>query len=528
MTAGLNALIKRAQRTRFSVRLVLAFAFGALTTLSMPPWNIWPVLWVTLPVFLLLAETFATPRNTFLFGWTFGFGFFSTGFVWIGNAFFVDSATFGALAVPAIGGLAAGFGLYIGFVALALKLLPTPKPEAWPNTKLAHAIARVLLLAVAWSLVEWWRGWFLTGLPWNPIGSTWSATPSVLQSASVIGVYGLSLVTVLGASASALLVGHPTQRRLWGLVLYHQIPLVVAFGMGSYRLDGAITDSVPGIVLRLVQPNIAQADKWRPGLREGHVREQVAMSTTNAEDVTHVLWAETAVPFPLNQAAGARALTAQAAPENGFVLSGAVRIEQQGGTRQAYNSMFAVAPDATLAATYDKFHLVPFGEYMPLQDLIPIPQLTGGSGFVSGDGPVTLTLPGLPAFSPLICYEIVFPGAVTDPASRPAWLFNLTNDAWFGLSSGPYQHLAAAQMRAVEEGLPVVRVANTGISAVIDGYGRIQAQIGLGEKGYTDSPLPVDLPPTLYAQLGNSPFLLLALGLGAGAVGVARREWRGA
>lgn len=523
MTARLNALINRAQRTRISVRLGLAFAFGALTTLSMPPWNIWPVLWVTMPGFLLLAATFATRRSTFLFGWAFGFGFFSTGFVWIGNAFFVDSATFGALAVPAIGGLAAGFGLFIGFVALALKLLPTPGPDAWPNAKLVHAVARVVLLAAAWSLVEWWRSWFLTGLPWNPIGSTWVTTPSILQSASIVGVFGLSLITVLGASAAALLVGPAPDRRRWGLILGLQIPLLVMFGWGSYRLNGATTDTVPGIVLRMVQPNIAQADKWRPGLREKHVREQVALSTTNAEDVTHVLWSETAVPFPLNQAVGARTLTAQAAPENGFVLTGAVRIEQQDGTRRAYNSMFAVGRDASLAATYDKFHLVPFGEYMPLQDLIPIPQLTGGSGFASGTGPVTLTLPGLPAFSPLICYEIVFPGAVADPASRPAWLFNLTNDAWFGLSSGPYQHLGSAQLRAVEEGLPVVRVANTGISAVINGYGVVLTRIGLGEKGYADSPLPVDLPPTLYARLGNWPFLLLALGLAAGALGLVRR-----
>lgn len=528
MTAGLTGLIQRAQRTSILVRLALAFAFGAATTLSMPPWNAWPVLWITLPIFLLLAETFTTLRRTFLYGWAFGFGFFSTSFVWIGNAFFVDSATFGALAVPAIGGLAAGFGLYIGFVALALKLLPVPNPDAWPNAKLAYAVARVALLAAAWSLVEWWRGWFLTGLPWNPIGSTWVTTPAVLQSASLIGVYGLSLITLLGASAAALLVGPAPDRRVWSVIAGLQIPLVLMFGWGSYRLDGATTETVPGLVLRMVQPNIAQADKWRPNLRESHVREQVAMSTANAEEVTHVLWAETAVPYPLNQAAGARALTAQAAPEKGFVLSGAVRIIQQEGRRQAYNSMFAVAPDATLAATYDKFHLVPFGEYVPLQGVIPIPQLTAGSGFVSGAGPVTLTLPGLPAFSPLICYEIVFPGAVTDPASRPAWLFNLTNDAWFGLSSGPYQHLAAAQMRAVEEGLPVVRVANTGISAVINGYGRVLTQIGLGEKGYADSALPVDLPPTLYARFGNWPFLLLALGLGVGAIAVGRREWRGA
>lgn len=491
----------------------------------MPPWHLWPTLWIALPAFLLLADTFNSKRSTFLFGWAFGFGHFSTGFAWIGNAFFVDSDTFGALAVPAIGGLAAGFALYIGFVALALKLLPALKPDSWPRAKLLHMMSKVLLLAAAWALVEWWRGWFLTGLPWNPIGSTWGATPAVLQSASLFGVYGLTLITVLGASAAALLADGGKQRLVLALVL--QTPLLVSYGWGAGRIS-IPTSVVDGVTLRLVQPNIPQADKWRPGLRESHVRDQVAMSTVNADKVTHVLWAETAVPFPLNQAAGARALTAQAAPKNGFVLTGAARIDQgsgdQGrGRRLAYNSLFAVAPDGAIAATYDKFHLVPFGEYMPLQDLIPIPQLTGGSGFTPGDGPVTLNLPNLPSFSPLICYEIVFPGAVADSASRPAWLFNLTNDAWFGLSSGPYQHLAAAQMRAVEEGLPVVRVANTGISAVINGRGQIQARIGLGEKGYIDSPLPIDLPPTLFSHLGHWPFLMFSIGLAGLAVLMGRR-----
>lgn len=527
MTAGLVTLTARLHNASVLVRLMLAFLFGASATLAMPPTHLWPVLWMALPAFLVLSETFETRRSTFLFGWTFGFGYFSTGFAWIGNAFFVDSDTFGALAVPAIGGLAAGFALYIGFVALALKLLPAPKADAWPRAKTAYAIAKVFLFAAAWALIEWWRGWFLTGLPWNPVGSVWVTVPPVLQGASLFGVYGLSLITVLGAGALALLVQGKelttVRRTVWIVALAFQAPLLFVSGWGLYRLGDAETGTVPGVTLRLVQPNIAQADKWRPGMREAHVREQVRMSTANADAVTHVLWAETAVPFPLNQAAGARALTAQAAPQNGFVLTGAARIEEVNGERRAYNSLFAIGKDGAITTTYDKFHLVPFGEYMPLRDLIPIPQLTGGTGFTPGHGPVTLTLPGLPSFSPLICYEIIFPAAVADPTSRPAWLFNLTNDAWFGISSGPYQHLATAQMRAVEEGLPVLRVANTGISAAINGYGRIISQIGLGEKGYLDTALPVDLPPTLFSRAGHWPFLLVSLGLAGISVLIVRR-----
>lgn len=490
----------------------------------MPPWNAWPVLWIAFPVFMILLEASKSNREAFYTGWSFGFGYFAIGFAWIGNAFFVDSETFAALAVPSIGGLAAGFALYVAVVGFLVRMITPPIESHWPGSNFIPLICRIIIFASIWALVEWWRGWFMTGLPWNPIGSTWTATSTTLQGASLFGVYGLSFLTVLAASAIVLVTVQSSKRRTRVAVILLHTPLIATAVWGAVRLPSSGSEFVPNIMLRLVQPNIAQADKWRPGLREQHLLEQVRLSKTNADNVTHVLWAETAVPFPLNQATGARAATAQAAPKNGYVLTGAPRIIGQRVDRQAFNSFFAIAADSTIKAVYDKAHLVPFGEYMPLQKYIPIPQITGGTGFTPGIGPAMIKLPGLPSFSPLICYEVIFAGAVTSNRGRPSWLLNLTNDAWFGDSSGPHQHLAAAQMRSVEEGLPMARVANTGISAVMDGYGRILGSIPLGEKGYLDSRLPKALSPTLFSRFEHKPFLGFASFLMAIVILISRRH----
>ncbi|MEQ9111778.1 MAG: apolipoprotein N-acyltransferase [Rhodospirillaceae bacterium] len=524
MTSWATAPLHLLQTAHPALRAGLACGLGALATLAMPPWHIWPVLWVSLPLFLFLVQSAKTYRGAFLIGWAFGLGHFTTGFGWIGNAFFVDAETFAALAVPAIGALAAGFALYTGIVALVTRVVIIGTTQTSRASSLLQTTCRLWVFAIIWTFIEWWRGWFLTGFPWNPIGSSWTDVSTVLQSVSVMGVYGLSFVTVLAASASLLLIDNTRQMTRWLIIALCHAPLIASAVYGAARLDQTNDTSVPDVRLRLVQPNIAQVDKWLPGLREKHLYEQVRMSTENAVGITHVLWAETAVPFPLNLADSALQVTAQAAPPSGLVLTGAPRIEGQGTTRTAYNSFFAVERSGKIAAVYDKSHLVPFGEYTPLQNLIPIPQFTGGIGFTPGLGKVTIALPGLPAFSPLICYEIVFPGAVTNPEKRPKWLFNLTNDAWFGSSSGPYQHIATAQMRAVEEGLPVVRVANTGISAVIDGYGRIRSSLPLGQKGVLDSPLPADLAPTPFSRFGHSPTLIIIILSGFLALFISRHD----
>ena len=523
ISAALKKFHHRFQTMPLGFKAAVSFILGAGCTLTMPPWSMWPLLWVCLPGLLSLVGSTKTKKAAGLVGWTFGLGFFATGFTWITNAFFVDRETFAALAVPAVGGLAAGFALYISVVAVAVAVFPAASPEALPRGRMLHAAYRAAFFAAVWALVEWWRCWFLTGFPWNPIGSVWVAVLPVLQGASVVGVYGLSFLTVLAAASVMMLVRSPDRRLSTVVVAVCHLPLVLSGIWGAALMSRPVPGPVPGVMLRLVQPNIAQADKWRPGLRDRHLVDQVRMSVDGADAVTHVLWAETAAPFSLNRAPQALATVATAVPDNGVLLTGAPRIIGDGADRQAFNSLYAVSNSGEIVATYDKTHLVPFGEYTPLRWLIPLPQLTGGTGFAAGPGPQTLTVSGLPPFSPLICYEIIFAGAVTQPERRPNWLFNLTNDAWFGMSSGPYQHLAAAQLRAVEEGLPVVRVANTGISAVIDSHGRTITSLGLEQRGFIDSVLPQAPPPTVFARTGNALFLVITLLIAGLMWGVARR-----
>ncbi|MFL2770810.1 MAG: apolipoprotein N-acyltransferase [Rhodospirillaceae bacterium] len=520
---NLPAVLDRIKSTSITVRGLILFAFGGCTTLAMPPTAWWLILWLSLPAFIILLRTARNWKQAIVFGWLFGFGFFSFGYAWMVNAFFVDRQTYAALALPAIGGLAAGFALYIGLCALALQVISPAGQNKTPRTQAWDMICSIVVFSSIWAIIEWFRGWFLTGLPWNTIGSTWSNVTPVLQTASLFGVFGLSLITVLAAASPALLARSSDRGLAFKAVVIFHLPLLAATIWGAFRLEVGADEFVENIMFRLVQPNIAQEDKWRPTLREQHLTDQVALSIEGAQAVTHVLWAETSAPFALNRHPQIVSFLARGVPRKGYLLTGAPRFEGRGYSQRAFNSLYAISEEGIIQATYDKSRLVPFGEYMPLQNLIPIPNLTRGTGWTEGTGVQTINLPGLPSFSPLICYEVIFPGAVTRPDERPKWLFNLTNDAWFGLSNGPYQHLSSAQLRAVEEGLPLVRVANTGVSAVFDPYGRVIARLPLGQSGYIDSRLPQPLEPTMFSRLGHGPFLLLSLLLAGAAFFISRK-----
>ena len=349
-----------------------------------------------------------------------------------------------------------------------------------------------------------------------------------MQFASVFGVLGLSLVTIGAASAFSVL-GY-TDKSIRFKIMGLSLPLIllaIIWAGGFWRLLDVKTKFVDNVVLRLVQPNILQKDKWKAHFRGKHLNNLLALSSAPLKSAksgrpTHIVWPETATPFVLDGNDSALRVIAQIIPPKGALLTGSPRRTSiNKTTTKLWNSLHIVGPDAKILATYDKFHLVPFGEYIPLRkylnNFLPLIKLTEGRvDFSSGPGQRTITVPGAPRVSPLICYEVIFSGAVTPSGTkgmpRPEWLLNITNDAWFGVSSGPFQHLAAAQLRAVEEGLPLVRVANTGISAVIDGYGRIRKASNLNERTYVDAPLPMPLEtPTIFSRTKEAGVFLFIL-----------------
>ena len=476
----------------------VAFLAGALAALAMPPLQWLPLAVLGIVAFVWLWDTAPRPKSALLRGWAWGAGHFAVGSYWIVEAFFVPPADYGPLGPPIVIGLAALLGFFPGMAAGAAKWAAL----RWPS--LGGRYRRLLLLAIAWTIAEWLRGHVFTGYSWNPLGHVWAFATPLLQGAALFGVYGLGLLTfmILAAPAAG-----------WRASI---VALVVVAGAGfAGQAAMAPIDTAGGPSVRIVQPNTPQAEKWRPEMRARQVAKLVEMSRRDGFDgLAAVIWPETAPPFIVEPGSPALEVMATAAPPGGYLLTGAAR-----GTRNredgVWNSLLVIDSAGAIVATYDKVHLVPLGEYIPFhKQLAPVSGFIGRGSFEVGDSRVTLDLPRLPSFSPIICYEVIFPAAVTGPGARPRWLLNVTNDAWFGLSSGPYQHLASARLRAVEEGLPMLRAANTGVSAVIDAYGRVLAALDMQQEGIIDHRIPSAREPTPYGRWGDgtlAALLLLAL-----------------
>jgi len=486
------------EHRRGAARLGLAALLGVLAVGALPPLYIVPMVVPALTGLLWLLRGVTSRRGAFAAGWAFGFGYFAAGLYWVTHALLTDPEKFGWMAPFAVPSLAAGLAIFIGLAALAAHM------------SRARGIAAVLVFAVAWSGAEWLRGFVLTGFPWNPIGSIWAFSHVTMQPASAIGVYGLGFVTVVAAAMPAVLGWRGAGR--WRPVAAGFTVFALFMVAGFARLLGPDPGAVPGVRLRIVQANIEQTHKWRGALRMAHLERHLELTgAAGAAKITHVIWPETAAPFFLSIDGRARAAIAAVTPRGGLIITGAVR-RAAGRPLKFWNSLHAIDDKGRIAGSYDKHHLVPFGEYVPLRRYLPIKKIAGGdTEFSRGPGAVTLKLPGLPPVSPLICYEAIFPAAVVAAGTpRPDWLLNITNDAWFGKSAGPHQHLAAARFRAVEEGLPLVRAANTGISGVFDPYGREIARLGLGRTGVLDSKLPRKLATTtIFSAVGNWALVLL-------------------
>lgn len=506
-------------------RFFLALGAGALAGLALPPLDLWPLLFIAFPLMVWLIDGLPQRRPVLAFatGWAFGAGYFAVCLYWVGAAFLVDAGTYLWMMPFAVGALAGGMALYWGVAVAVLSF-------AW-----RPGLSRLLLFAVAIAVVEWLRGHLMTGFPWAAPGLAVIGMDGVAQSASLIGMTSLTLLIVLWAAMPALLCERNLPRGEITLALLLFALLPAAWGWGAWRLAQADDATVDGVSIRIVQPNIPQNEKWLDGNADtifGTLLELSSQGTTGSEKrFSHIIWPESAVPFYLEESSEARDLIAAMLGETGVLITGGLRRDHppEGETR-VFNSIMGFDGAENLILSYDKWRLVPGGEFLPLEWLLePLgfrKVVTVPGSFNAGHGPATMPVAGAPEAGFLICYEVIFPDGLIDPARRPGWIVNVTNDGWFGRTSGPYQHLAQVRLRAIEQGLPVIRSANSGISAVVDAYGRVLQSLPLGERGVLDTGLPQAIPPSSYGRWGDV-ILVVVIGIAiamVAALSLGRRK----
>jgi apolipoprotein N-acyltransferase len=509
-------------------RAAIALIAGALSALAMAPFNAWPVLFLTFPVMVWLIDGAGAGRGrgvpaAAMAGWWFGLGYFVVGLYWIGNAFLVDASTFAWLMPFAVLGLPAFLALYTALGFAVARLI-------WTRDG-----SRLLALAASLTISEWLRGHAVSGFPWNAFGYALTEPLALAQTGSLIGLWGLTFLSVVIFASPAVLIDATSRGRRPWIAPVMALALLAAMAIfGGVRLAQQPTTLVANTKLRIMQPNLQQDVKFNYAAKAEVMQKYLTLSdrasgpqSTGVRDANILIWPESAFPFFLTREPDAMAEIADLLPQGTVLITGAVRApDLPPGVKitRAYNSIYVIDHDGSVLSVYDKLHLVPFGEYLPFQNLLEklgLEQLTRvQGGFIPGTIRRTLDVPNAPRALPLICYEAIFPGDVASNDDRPGWIINLTNDGWFGISTGPHQHLQQVRLRAIEEGLPVVRAANTGISAVIDPLGRIVAQLGLGIEGVLDAGLPAAIPPTVYARLGDIPAAILV------AVALAFAIWR--
>jgi len=499
-----TSLLKRALNTPLAFRLLIAAVLGATAAFGQAPYD-QPVAFVLAVLAAFVMWRAHTTRGAAaLMGWAFGAGYFAHALLWILEPFQVDAARHGWMAPFALLFLSSGLALFWGAAFWCARLLS----------------ASAGMLVLTWTGAEILRAYLFTGFPWAGPAQIMIDGP-VSRLLAVFGPHGATLCLLAFVWALSLpRAGAAWTMRVGQGALFAGVML--AFYLPQAIAPAPLTDHW----VRLVQPNAAQHLKWQPEYAELFFQRQLtltAQSPLEAEQAPDlVVWPETAIPWQLGAAGLALAEVARASGGVPVAL-GALRFE---GDRLR-NSMAVVGPDGALQAIYDKHHLVPFGEYIPFANLAERLGVKGlavqVAGFSPGTGPELVDFGRLGQALPLICYEAVFAHDVNAAPGRPSFLLQVTNDAWFGTQAGPQQHLAQARMRAIEQGIPLARAANTGISAMIDPYGRIIAQLPLGADGFVDAPLPRPLPPTLYSRTGDAPLIwVLCLALLLGAM----RVWR--
>lgn len=499
----MRAVARRPLRARLGIAAVL----GAAMALGLAPFDLWPVTLLSLLLVPTLLTAAQSPWHAALTGWALGLGYFAIGMMWIVEPFLVDAGRYGWMAPFALLFLSGGLALFWGAAFAAANALGRSD------------MGKTLLLVCTWSLAEFARAYVLTGFPWSALAQIWTETDVILLLAW-IGPHGVAALTTLAVLPVGLILSNTMKPLRRVLILCPAVLLMCL----TYLADLTRHDVVStGATVRLVQPNAPQDQKWNPDMIPVFFDRQVDYTRAGPRPDL-IVWPETSVPNLLHNAGPALDIIVQAAGGVPVVLG----IQRVDGAR-FFNSMIYVDENGTVAAPYDKHHLVPFGEYFPLGDIASRFGLRGfaaqdGDGYSAGPGAQLMPMGSLGNAVPLICYEAVFPQDVLSVPGRGDFLLQITNDAWFGEWSGPYQHLAQARMRAVEQGLPMIRVANTGVSAMIDPLGGITASIPLGQAGFVDADLPTPLTATVYARFGDLPVFLIAVLSMLGLSGMQRRR----
>ena len=488
-------------------RFLAALFLGAITTLALPPFNHQLILLVTLPAFLILIISEEKIKKAFWTGWAFGFGHFVTGLYWISISLLVEPEKFAWLIPFAVSLVPAFLSIYIGIVSVIIKIFSF---RSW---------ILLIFFASVWTGAEILRGALFTGFPWNLIGYTWTDNLEILQITSIIGIYGLSFLTVFLFCIPVLMLNFRKFNEE-KQVSFNLVPVPIVIGgiiialmwrWGDYRLNNA-AGNLSDINVHLIQANIKQDMKWDDKKRFDNFIKHLEMSKEAVakqpeSETNYFVWSETSIPYVLEKNKELLMLIDDYLPDNSYVFTGALRVSDgvdgDINGKGIWNSLYVIGGDGEILNHYDKSLLVPFGEFVPFRNILPsfVKKITHGMGdFSSGDGAKSIEIEGVETFSPYICYEIIFPSYFIDNANRPTWLLNITNDAWFGNSTGPYQHKEIARVRSVELGIPLARTANTGISIVTDAHGRELDSIKLNEEGVISTKLPKDIEPTVYSK----------------------------
>ena len=464
-------------------KMLSVFCLGGISVFSFPPFHIVGVLWIIFPLVLLLLDSVQNKKQSFFLGYTFGAGMFISSMYWIYNPLTTMDYQFAWLIPFAYIGLALWGGLFSAVTFLITKLFKKP-------------FMKIVVFALVWTVCEIIRSNFpFGGIAWNTMATVWTDKVQVAQIVAIIGAYGLTLITIFMVSLPFIMT-----REAAGVSV---AILLLLYVFGQFRIAAHPIEYKEGVNIRIVQSNISQDMKYSPQYMREILQKQLSLSLENSDNISHVIWTETSWPYYWDN--GNNDSMFQHAtdifPENTVFITGVLKKDGN----SVFNSVVAVK-NTEILNSYDKFHLVPFGEYVPLRKIIPIEKIVQVPGdFSAGIGPRTIDISGLGNTSVLICYEIIFSGNVVDRVNHPDLILNITNDKWFGDTAAPHQHYANAVLRAIEEGVPVIRAANSGISGAIAPTGITIAKLGVNNIGYLDIKMPRKIQDkTIFSNYGYS------------------------